>query len=101
MRKKRYEILLPLTHNDGRPVSPEKFSQTRDELVAQFGGVSFYPYTVLGVWEHEGTRYEDESRRITVNVDDTPENHQFFVHFKATLLERFEQLEIYKSLLSH
>ncbi len=28
MRKRRYEILLPLTHNDGRPVSPDKFQHT-------------------------------------------------------------------------
>ena len=48
MLRRRYEILLPLRHNDGRPVS-----------------------------------------------DDTPEIRQFFLQFKATLLERFEQVEIY------
>ncbi len=44
---------------------------------------------------HEGTRYEDESRRLLVDVEDTPENEQFFASFKATLMERFEQIEIY------
>jgi hypothetical protein len=44
MRKRRYEILLPLKLND---------------------------------------------------VDDTPENQLFFANFKATLLERFEQIDIY------
>jgi hypothetical protein len=44
---------------------------------------------------HEGVRYEDTSVRLTVDVDDTPENRQFFLQFKATLLERFEQVEIY------
>jgi hypothetical protein len=43
----------------------------------------------------EGSRYEDELRRFVVDVEDTPENHQFFVAFKQTLLERFEQVEIY------
>lgn len=95
MRRRRYEILLPLTHNDGRPVSPEKFYQTRAELLHQFGGLSFYPQSVQGDWLHEGTRYQDESRRIIVDVEDTPANQQFFVDFKAILLERFEQVEIY------
>ncbi len=54
---------MPLTHNDGRPVSPDKFQQTRDELIAQFGAV--------------------------------PENQDFMAAYKQTLLERFEQIEIY------
>ena len=95
MRKRRYEILLPVTHNDGTPISPEKFLQTRDELVAQFGAVSFYPGTVSGLWTHEGKQYEDESRRLFVDVPDTPEVEQFFADFKTVLLERFAQIEIY------
>jgi hypothetical protein len=95
MRKKRYEILLPVRHNDGRPVSGELLEQTREELVAQFGGVTIAPQTFLGVWMHQGARYEDETRRLMVDVDDLPESHQFMVSFKNVLLERFEQLEIY------
>jgi hypothetical protein len=37
--------------------------------------------------------------RLVVDVEDTPENRSFFVSLKATLLGRFEQLEIY--LVSH
>ena len=95
MRKRRYEILLPLTHNDGRPVSPDKFQQTKDELIAQFGAVSMSAFAVIGAWVHEGTRYEDELRRFTVDVEDVPENQHFMAAFKKTLLERFEQIEIY------
>jgi hypothetical protein len=86
---------LPLTHNDGRPVSPDKFQQTRDELIAQFGAISISAFAVIGAWVHEGTRYEDELRRFTVDVEDTPENQQFLAGYKKTLLERFEQIEIY------
>jgi hypothetical protein len=59
MRKRRFEILLPLTHNDGRPVNPEVFQQTKDELIAQFGAVSMSAFAVVGAWVNEGTRYED------------------------------------------
>ncbi len=95
MRKRRYEILLPLKHNDGRVVSGELFEQTREELIIQFGAVSFLPHTILGIWVHEGARYEDELLRLVVDVDDTPENQNFFASYKSTLLERFGQIEIY------
>ncbi len=95
MPKRRYEILLPLRHNDGRPVGPEKFDQTRQDLVAQFGAVSFHPHSILGIWLNEGQRFEDELVRVVVDVEDTGENRQFFARLKAVLLERFDQVEIY------
>jgi hypothetical protein len=95
MLKRRYEILLPLIHNDGRPVAEDTLHQTREELVVQCEGVSFQPESVRGIWLHEGARYEDTSVRLIADVEDTPENRQFFVEFKATLLQRFEQIEIY------
>lgn len=95
MRRRRYEILLPLTHNDGRAVSLDRFQQTKDELVAQFGAVSMSAFAVIGTWVHEGTRYEDELRRFTVDVEDLPENQHWMAAYKKILLERFEQIEIY------
>jgi hypothetical protein len=95
MLRRRYEILLPLQHNDGRPVSDVKFDQTREELLARFEGLSWTLHPVQGAWVHAGIRYEDVSTRIMVDVDDTPENRQFFVDFKPVLRERFEQIEIY------
>ncbi len=86
---------MPLTHNDGRPVSPEKLKQTREEIVAEFGAISISPSPIQGIWAHEGKRYEEESIRFTIDVDDTLENQQFFLQLKAGLLERFEQIEIY------
>ncbi len=95
MQKRRYEILLPRTHNDGRPVNPEKIQQTLDELISQFGALSLYPQPVRGLWIHKETRYEDELIAIIVDVDDTLENQHFFLHLKSILLERFEQIAVY------
>ncbi len=61
----------------------------------QFGAVSMSAFAVIGAWVREGTRYEDELRRFTVDVEDIPENLHFLAAFKKTLLERFEQIEIY------
>jgi hypothetical protein len=56
MRKRRYEIRLPLKDNDGRSVPPEAFEKTREEHVAQFGGLSLEPHVMRGTWIHEGAR---------------------------------------------
>jgi hypothetical protein len=95
MRKRRYEILLPVRFNDGRLVSGELLEQTREELVAEFRGLTVAPHTVLGLWLFDGSRFEEELRRFTVDVEDSPVSQEFFVTFKARLLERFEQIEIY------
>ena len=78
-----------------RPVSSELLEQTWDQLVARFGGITGAPETYLGIWVHEGTRYQEEMRRFIVDVPNAAANRQFFTRYKATLRERFEQVEIY------
>src|SRR5438552_4075179 len=95
MLKRRYEILLPLTFNDGRAVPGEALEQTREELIAGFGGVTLVPGSAQGVWLHAGTRYEDETVLLIIDVAEVPENRAFFVRYKPVLLQRFEQIEIY------
>jgi hypothetical protein len=95
MRKRRFEMLLPLTNNDGSPVDPGKLRKTQEELVARFGAVTRLPAAARGVWVHEGRRYEEDFIRLFVDVSDTRANRQYFLRLKATLLERFEQIEIY------
>jgi hypothetical protein len=95
MRRRRYEILLPLKFNDGRPVGDELLDQTREDLLARFEGMTYNPQGLIGTWIHGGVRYHDECVQVTIEVEDTPENHEFFVSFKANLLSRFEQLDIY------
>lgn len=95
MQKRRYEILLPLKHNDGGNVENALIEQTREELIARFGAASTMPNALRGVWVHEGQRYEDELLRIIVDVEDAEPHREFFVEFKQTLLQRFDQLDIY------
>jgi len=95
MRKRRYEILLPLTHNDGQPVSGELHEQIRESLVQRFKGLTFWPQSVRGMWVYKGARYDEELALVVVDVADTKPNRQFFAKLKATLLRKFEQIEIY------
>ncbi len=95
MLKKRFEILLPLQYNDCNPVPDAELRQTREELLSRFEAIPVQPGTVAGIWIHEKMRFEDSLVKITVDVDDTPDNRQFFLDLKHVLRQRFRQIEIY------
>lgn len=92
---RRYEILVPLLFNDGRPVPESLMAQTFTELRDKFGAASWETQTVRGSWEHQGAVYEDNLTRLFVNVPDLPEHRAFFREFKEKLKIRFDQLEIW------
>ena len=92
---RRYEILVPLLFNDGRPVPESLLAQTFAELRQRFGSASWETQTVRGAWEHEGTVYQDNLTRFFVDVEDLPEHRAFFRQFKEQLKTRFVQLEIW------
>ena len=93
---KRYEILVPLRYNDGSPVEQEKFTQTQEELLHQFSGLTVEFVPVVGYWTGLAMAVvEDELVRLAVDVPDTPENRRFFVEWKGKLKERFRQLDIW------
>jgi hypothetical protein len=70
----RFEILLPLFYNDGRPIEPEKFLATDDDLVQMFGATSTDSVTVRGKWKYLSTVYSDQLVRVRTDVEDTAEN---------------------------
>jgi hypothetical protein len=91
----RFEILLPLFYNDGRPVEPEKFIATDDELIRDFASTSTDSVVVKGHWMYQSTRYSDQLIRIRVDAEDAPEPWEKMRRMKETLKARFEQLDIW------
>ena len=91
----RYEILLPLHYNDGTPIEDERFQQTWTELVERFGAVTIEPQSLQGIWTQQVERYEDELKRLIVDVADTPATKRFFESYKETLKQRFSQVDIW------
>jgi hypothetical protein len=91
----RFEILLPLFYNDGRPVEREKFLQTDDELVHRFNATSTDTVVVRGRWLYQSTLYSDQLLRVRTDVEDTPENWQAMRDLKEIWKARFEQLDIW------
>jgi hypothetical protein len=75
---RRFEILLPLAFNDGRPVPNELIVETLLELEQRFGAVSSETQTIQGLWQHQGQSYRDNLSRVFVDVPDAPEASSFF-----------------------
>ena len=95
MSFRRYEILLPTRYNDGTLVEPEQFRLTCEDIVNQFGAVTFQPEFQQGIWLHENQRFEESNVRVFVDVEDTAECAAFFTRLKVTLKERFRQIDIW------
>jgi len=91
----RFEILLPLFHNDGRPVEREKFLQTDDELIQLFGATSTDTVVVRGRWLYQSTLYHDQLVRVRLDLEDNPTQWEAMRAVKETLKTRFEQLDIW------
>jgi hypothetical protein len=92
---RRFEILLPLKFNDGRPIPDELIGQTLRELRVQFGASSWETQLIRGSSQHEGHVYSDELVRVFVDVPNTKPNVAYFIQLKARLKDRFEQLDIW------
>ena len=95
MKLRRYEILLPLTYNDGRKIEAVKFMETNKDLREEFGGFAFDTTVVYGIWVYRGTAYRDKLARFRADVKDTRKNLRFFKSYKELLKKRFEQEEIW------
>jgi len=61
---KEYELYVPLAHNDGTPVDPKILVQLRERLLAEFGGLTFFPQPNEGFWTFGGVTYRDEISSI-------------------------------------
>ena len=91
----RYEILLPLAFNDGRPVPRELLADAAAEIQHRFGGVSWEPQAIEGIWRGGGIEYHDRLNRIFVDAADTPEHRRFFLDLKTRLKAEFQQLDLW------
>ena len=90
----RYEILLPIKFNDGRPVPSDLISATLKDLRAQFDAISVESQTIHGTGSYLASQYDDLVR-VFVDVADEGESRTFFTQFKERLKQRFEQWDIW------
>jgi hypothetical protein len=82
----RFEILLPLFYNDGRPIEQEMFVQTDDDFVRQFGATSTDTVVVRGHWVYQSTLTLVSLVSLTVSLKAVP--RLFLDHSKCQRSER-------------
>ena len=69
--KYRFELLVPLFHNDGSPVEPERIQRVTEALRERFGAYRFQPTAPhTGMWtdvrpDQEPVEYRDDLIMLT------------------------------------
>ena len=91
---KEYDLYLPLTDNDGQPFGARMFRSVQNELLSQFGGVTFFPQPNEGLWQMGGVTYHDEIVVYRVITQHAAKARRFFRSYKAKLKSDFDQLEV-------
>lgn len=95
MTLKRFEILLPLNYNDGRPIERAKFRLTHSEIVGKFGATTVDSVQAMGSWVHRGVLYRDRLIRVRIEASNPEEAAAFFRSYKEVLKKRFHQIDIW------
>ncbi len=87
------QLLLPLYDNEGRAFVRAEFDRVRNELAAEFGGVTAYRRAPAeGVW-HDGTEVNhDEIVSFEVLAEQL--DRAWWARYRNTLATRFRQEEI-------
>jgi hypothetical protein len=91
---KEYDLYVPLTHNDGRPVADEHVQQIRRTLLEEFGGFTHFPQENEGVWKLGGVVFRDQVVILRVLSDDGPRTRSFFAEWRIELMRRLEQADV-------
>src|SRR5256885_16998788 len=92
---RRYEILIPLKFNNGDPVPWTLIGDALVDLKRRFSAVSWETQIIHGIWQHQETEFRDDLVRVFVDVEDKPENREFFRAYKEQLKSRFRQIEVW------
>jgi hypothetical protein len=91
---KEYDLFIPLNYNDGRQVEPEKFQALQTQLLAQFGGLTFFPQPNEGFWTLADITYRDEIVIYRVLTSEQQEARRFLSDLKERLKREFQQEDI-------
>ncbi|HBB89730.1 MAG TPA: hypothetical protein DC047_19160 [Blastocatellia bacterium] len=87
---RKYEIHLPLTYGDGKPIEQEKMRRVRRELVGIFGSF-LVPYG--RAWKYEGARYTEIVKIEIITTGDKVPKKRLKV-FKEHLRESLQRSDI-------
>jgi len=92
----KFEIYLPLKHNDGTEIEDEKLEEIQQQLIAVFGALTMSSLSapLQGKWRYGGVEFIDDIIRIDIIAKDDWDSIQFFKNFKRRLKRKLRQLDI-------
>lgn len=100
----RVDIYLPVKDNAGELVSPAKFRRIKNQILAQFGGLTITSMwgnpTYTGFWRspETGVLYQDKNTIFTVLAPQSDKTVTFFMRQKEQWKSELEQEEILLTL---
>jgi hypothetical protein len=86
-----YELYLPLHHNDGRPIDPEKLKDLKKRLVDEFGGLTHFRQENEGLWKIGEHTFRDRVEIVRVLASNEVSAQKYFVQLKADLARDWNQ----------
>ena len=93
---RRYDVYLPLTSNDGRPIADAAFKSVQSRMLARFGGMTAIQreFPLQGIWLGGARLYLDQVIIMTALDFRRQGSPRFIAQLKTALLREFDQLEI-------
>ena len=91
---KEYELYVPLTFNDGSPVDPKMVETIGEQLLEEFGGLTFFPQLNQGLWRMGHVTFRDQIVIFRVLTSDVRGARRFFRALKRRLKTDLKQEEI-------
>jgi hypothetical protein len=90
-RMLEYELYLPLHHNDGRPIDPEKLKDLKKRLVDEFGGLTHFQQENEGLWKIGEHTFRDRIEILRVLASDEVSAQEYFAQLKSDLRRELDQ----------
>jgi hypothetical protein len=91
---KEYEVYVPLRYNDGSPVEPDVIARIGEELLDEFGGVTFFPQRNRGFWKMGHVTFRDDIVIFRALAAKVRPARRFMRQFKEELKKELKQEEM-------
>ncbi|MEP6604097.1 MAG: hypothetical protein ABJB69_09135 [Spartobacteria bacterium] len=86
-----YELYVPLHHNDGRPIDPQKLKDLNKRLVDEFGGLTHLRQENDGFWKIGEHTFRDRIEILRVLANDDEHVREYFASLKKYLKSEWGQ----------
>lgn len=91
---REYELYLPLHYNDGQPIEGEKLAEVKQQLAAEFGGLTYFPQENEGLWKVGAFTFRDRIVILRIISTDLLKAAAFFAKLKEHIKKEWQQTDV-------